>query len=123
MSDIKSGINDDSLFSVEFLNCDFRETKFINAKLNDYNFKVCNFGDSDFSDAELGSNFLACDLRDVKSGEKTNAQGLSLCGFSYSDIHSHPYTPEKKQMINITLNGVDSNLKRIILRDNPDFPD
>ena len=42
---------------------------------------------------------------------------------SYSDIHSHPYTPEKKQMINITLNGVDSNLKRIILRDNPDFPD
>ena len=81
LNDIKSKSNDDSLFSAEFSSCDFREAKFINAKLNDYNFKVCNFGESDFSEAELGSNFLACDLRDVKTGEKTNAQGLSLCGF------------------------------------------
>ena len=80
MSDIKSGNNDDSLFSVEFLNCDFGETRFINAKLNNYNFKVCDFSDADFSDAELGSNFLTCDLRSVKSNEKTNAEGLFLCG-------------------------------------------
>ena len=123
MSDIKSGNNDDSLFSVEFLNCDFGETRFINAKLNNYNFKVCDFSDADFSDAELGSNFLTCDLRSVKSNEKTNAEGLFLCGMSFSDVHTQPHSPEKNQIIEITLNNIDSNLRRIIVRDNPNFPD
>ena len=78
---------------------------------------------ADFSDAELGSNFLTCDLRSVKSNEKTNAEGLFLCGMSFSDVHTQPHSPEKNQIIEITLNDIDSNLRRIIVRDNPNFPD
>ena len=37
-------------------------------------------------------------------------------------IHD-PHSPEKNQIIEITLNNIDSNLRRIIVRDNPNFPD
>jgi hypothetical protein len=122
LSKVKSRTNDDSLFSAEFIGCDFGDTKFINAKINDYNFKGCDFHNADFSDAELHSNFLDCNLSSVKTTQKTNTKHLTLCGASYSDAYLASISPKKKQLINITLQDIDLKLKQIIIRDNPGFP-
>jgi uncharacterized protein YjbI with pentapeptide repeats len=122
LTNLMSKYNDDSRYSAEFVGCDFFETKFINGKINNYDFKACDFKDADFSDAELGSNFLACRLSSVKTTQKTTAKGLTLCGESFSEVHTRPLSSNKKQLINMTLEDIDTDLRKIILRDNQNFP-
>lgn len=69
--------HNESEFAVRFTNCDFREPKFIDANISNFNFIGSDFYESDFSGAQLDSNFLACELGHVIISEKLARQDSS----------------------------------------------
>ena len=119
MSQIKSKYDSqDSAFAADFVGCNFRETKFHDGNLDNFNFQCSDFQNADFCKAQLNSNFNSSDLERVKTDNNTSTSHIRLSGKDYEDAHTVIGPESKKnEIIKNQLEEMDENLKKIILRD------
>jgi len=114
----------DSPYSPHFFKCNFSDSILVDAKLSDSRFGDCPFTNADLSGADMGNTiFSSADFGTVKCNESTTARNIELLGKDDGTGFNKEWDNLKtnKPLVNYMLSKIDTKLKDIILRDNPDL--
>jgi uncharacterized protein YjbI with pentapeptide repeats len=113
-----------SPYSPNFFNCNFSDSILIEADVTDARFSDCDFTGTDLSGANIGSAiFSSVNFRTNKCNENTRTTNIELIGKDDGTGFNKEWDRLRtnKPLVDFILSKIDTKLREIIFRDNPDL--